>query len=170
MALLNILLTFIMAVAPMQQPSFLDTLRQKSAEECLSINYEFAYRVSGVKSVGNGTVDIQGNAYHMLGNGVEIFCDGTSTWVIDEAAGEVVIESADSQDAGYMANPVIMLMNIDDIASSYKVDGNTITLELSDGSSLEIKVKNMIPSSIKKTEDFRPPYKFDSKWIVTDLR
>lgn len=170
MTLLYILFAFILAVAPMQQPSFLDTLRQQSAEECLSVDYEFAYKVSGVKTIGDGTIDIQGNAYHMQGNGIEMFCDGKSTWVIDEAAGEVVIESADSQDAGYVANPVIMLMNIDDIASSYNLSGNVITLELSDGTTLEIKVNSMTPSGIKKTEDFRPPYKFDSKWIVTDLR
>ena len=75
----SICMTILMAVAQVQQPSVFDTFRQKNSEECISVEYEFYTTLAGFKTMGEGTVDIQGNAYHMSGNGIEIFCDGTST-------------------------------------------------------------------------------------------
>lgn len=170
MIILTALISFLMVAAQTQQPSLIETLRQKSADECVSLDYEFTYTVSGVRTVGGGTVEIQGNAYHMLGNGMEIFCDGTSTWMIDHAAFEVIIEAADSKEAGYMANPVTLLMNLENIASSYSVDANKVTLILPDDSSVEIIVNSITSCGTKKSENFCPPTKFDADWIVTDLR
>lgn len=163
-------MSFMMAATAVPQPSFLDALRQNSAEECMCVEYEFSSVMSGVRAAGDGVIHIQGNSYHMNGNGVEIFCDGTSTWLIDEAAGEVMIESATSKDAGYLANPVLLLMDIEKTSISYKAEGNKISLQLADGVQLEITIVDMKTEGAKKTEDFRPPYKFDSDWIVTDLR
>ena len=53
---------------------------------------------------------------------------------------------------------------------SYKAEGNKISLQLADGVQLEITIVDMKTVGAKKTEDLRPPYKFDSDWIVTDLR
>lgn len=80
-----------------------------------------------------------------------------------------MIESATSKDAGYLANPVLLLVNIEKTALSYESMGNNVTVEL-DGVRLQITVKKMETSDMKKTEDFRPPYEFDADWIVTDLR
>ena len=159
-----------MAATAVPQPSLLDGLRQKSSDECVYVEYEFSTVISGIKTKGEGVIHIQGNSYHMSGNGVEIFCDGTSTWLIDEAAGEVMIESATSKDAGYLANPVMLLMDIEKNSLSYKAEGNKISLQLADGIQLEIVIVEMKAEDAKKTEDFRPPYKFGSEWIVTDLR
>ena len=159
-----------MSVAQTQQPSFLDSLLGKSAQDCVVVDYEFATVMSGVKTTGEGTVEIQGNAYHMEGNGVEIYCDGSTTWMIDEDAMEVFIEAADSRSAGYLANPVLLLMNLEENADTYSVDGNRITLGLPGGISLEISINSMETIPTKKSEAFRPPTEFDSTWIVTDLR
>lgn len=169
MSVLTILLSFIVAAVNPQQPSFLDTFRQKVEQECVYVEYEYVATVSGVKTKGDGQIHVQSNAYRMNGNGLEIYCDGESTWVIDEAAGEVMIESATSKDAGYLANPVLLLVNIEKTALSYESMGNNVTVEL-DGVRLQITVKKMETSDMKKTEDFRPPYEFDADWIVTDLR
>ena len=163
-----ILLSMIIAAGPQQ--SVLDALRQNTSGGCIQVDYEFSSSVSGVKATGEGTVSIQGNSYHMKGNGVEIYCDGTSTWLIDEPAQEVTIESADSKDAGYLANPVILLMNLEKSATAYKVDGNSIELKLSNGTVLEIEITGLVQMEARKPEAFRPPAEFGADWIVTDLR
>lgn len=159
-----------MAATAVPQPSFLDAFRQKSAEECLYVDYGFSTTISGINTNGDGEIYIQGNSYHMKGDGVEIYCDGASTWLIDEVAGEVMIESATSKDAGYLANPVLLLMDLEKNAHSYKAEGNKISLQLPNGIELKITIDDMKTVETKKTEDFRPPHKFDSDWIVTDLR
>ena len=163
-------MTILMAVAQVQQPSVFDSLRQKSSDECISVEYEFHTTLSGLKTVGEGCIEIQGNAYHMKGDGVEIYCDGHSTWLIDEVALEVFIESAESKDAGFLANPIMLLMNLEESGISYKVDGDKITLDLPDGTKLDIIIVKMTGIPTKKPEAFRPPTEFSKKWIVTDLR
>lgn len=170
MSLIYICLSMLLAVSPVQQPSILDSIRQKSAQECVAVSYEFETMVSGMKAVGEGLVHIQGNSYHMKGNGIEIYCDGTSTWMIDGLAKEVFIEAAESQSAGYLANPALLLMNLEEDSESYKVDGNKITVRISDEADLVVRIMDVQPAGAKKTEAFRPPMVFDSTWIVTDLR
>ena len=163
-------MTFLMAVAQVQQPSVLDTFRHKASTECLSVDYEYSTVISGLKAVGAGTVEVQGNTYHMKGNGIEIYCDGSSTWLIDQAASEVVIESADSKDAGLLANPILLLMNIEESKISYKIESDQIHLDLPDGTRLTIKILSMDAAPTKKPEAFRPPTEFSGEWVVTDLR
>ena len=168
--MLSLCLTLLMSVAQTQQPSFLESIRQKSAQECIVVDYRFATVISDMMVSGEGTVEIQGNSYHMKGEGIEIFCDGSTSWMIDEPAKEVFVEAADTQSAGYLANPVLLLMNLEENVGSYKVNGNMITLELPDGVHLEITLNSMETVPAKKSEAFRPPTDFDSSWIVTDLR
>jgi hypothetical protein len=126
--------------------------------------------MAGHKVMGDGQVAVQGDSYQMQGNGMQIYCDGSTTWLIDEAAEEVVIESADSNDAGFLANPILLLMNLDESGVSYKVDGDKIVLDMPDGTKLDITVKSIKEIPTKKPEAFRPPTEFPKKWIVTDLR
>jgi hypothetical protein len=126
--------------------------------------------MAGHKVMGDGQVAVQGDSYHMQGNGMQIYCDGSTTWLIDEAAEEVIIESADSNDAGFLANPILLLMNLDESGVSYKVDGDRIILDMPDGTKLDITVKSIKEIPTKKPEAFRPPTEFPKKWIVTDLR
>lgn len=169
MTVFSICMTLLMVVLQVQ-PSVLDTFRHKVSSECVVIDYEFSTSISGIRTVGDGTVEVQRDSYHMMGNGVEIYCDGTSTWLIDEAAGEVVIESADSEESGLLANPVMLLMNLDEYGISYSVDGDNILLTLQDGTKLDIRIIKMTSIQTKKPEAFRPPTEFSKDWIVTDLR
>ena len=164
------LLAILISLLFIQQPSSLDVLRQKAVGECVFVDYEFSTIISGFKTVGNGTVEIQGTAYHMKGSGVEIYCDGTTTWLIDEAAQEVLIESADSKDAGMLANPILLLMNLEESSVTYKVQGDDIILNMPDGTSLDIRINDMTSVPTKKSEAFRPPIEFSGQWVVTDLR
>lgn len=170
MSVLSVLLFCVMSVAGLQQPSLLHSLIEKANAESISVDYEFATTISGFKTVGEGVIQIQGNSYHMVGNGMEIYCDGASTWVIDEAAMEVMIESAASADAGFLANPVMLLMNIEENALSYKAEGDKIFIQLDPETMLEITIRSITSEAIKKPEAFRPPVEFGSDWIVTDMR
>ena len=168
--LLSLCLILLAAIGPVPQSSLLDTIRQKSAQECVVVDYEFTATLSGVSTYGEGMVYIQGNSYHMSGNGLEIYCDGETTWMIDESAKEVFVEAAESQSAGYLANPALLLMNLEQAGTACRVKGDALTLELDEGALLEVKIKAMKSTGIKKSEAFRPPIDFDSSWIVTDLR
>lgn len=42
-----------------------------------------------------GTLLVQGTCYQAKGNGMEIYCDGTTRWTVDPAAKEVYIEPAE---------------------------------------------------------------------------
>ena len=168
--LLSICVSALSFATQLQQPSLLDMFRQKSPADCVLVSYEFTTVQSGITLTGEGTVEIQGNSYHMLGNEIEIFCDGTSTWMIDGSAKEVIVEDADSKDAGYLANPVLLLMNLEKAATSCKVEGNKVIISLADGTPLEIVVTGLETMETKKPEAFRPPTEFGSDWIVTDLR
>lgn len=170
MFLLSLCVSLLVTVLQTQQPSILDAFRQKSEEECVAVDYEFATVISGVNTTGEGSVEVQGDSYHMSGNGIEIYCDGNTTWMIDDYAKEVFIEAADSQSAGFLANPVLLLMNLDENVAAYKVEGNKINMELSEGMTIEIVIKSMRGISAKKSEAFRPSTRFDSSWIITDLR
>ena len=157
MAIFSICITILMAVAQVQQPSVFDVFRNKNTE-------------SGQKVIGDGQVDIQGNSYHMKGNGLVVYCDGATTWLIDEDAQEVVIESADSNDAGLLANPILLMMNLEESGVAYKAEGDKLLLDMLDGTKVEITIKSMEGISAKKPEAFQPPVKFPKGWIVTDLR
>ena len=88
-----------------------------------------------------GTLVLQGNCYLAKGNGMEIYCDGTSRWTVDP---EVYIE-----DAG----------GIKEILES----DNSIK-------SLSIKNIKYIPQT-GGLRDFRFDISsLDSSWVVTDLR
>lgn len=170
MSLLSICMSLIISAAGLQQPSVLDALRNTSDSESIQIDYEFTAVTSGIRSFGDGRIELQGNSYHMNGNGIEIFCDGKTTWMLDAEAKEVFIESADSPSAGYLANPVLLLMNLEENSVSYEVDGNRIGISLPDGTRLDVTVKDMKQLETRKPEAFRPPVEFGSDWIVTDLR
>lgn len=43
----------------------------------------------------SGDAVVQGDCYHLVGNGIEIFCDGVSRWTMDAEAKEVYIEDAE---------------------------------------------------------------------------
>ncbi len=169
MTIFSICMTILMAAVQVQ-PSVFDIFRNKASEQCVSIVYEYSTTMAGHKVMGDGQVAVQGDSYHMQGNGMQIYCDGSTTWLIDEAAEEVVIESADSNDAGFLANPILLLMNLDESGVSYKVDGDKIVLDMPDGTKLDITVKSIKEIPTKKPEAFRPPTEFPKKWIVTDLR
>ncbi len=155
-SLLGLLPGMISAQTPAQSP-------EQQSDECLVFNVDYSMGGSAsAKISGSATVTVQGDAYHMNGNGIEAWCDGVSIWMIDNEAKEVYVESAESASESYMQNPSRALREL-----KGKSEG---TYVLDDGRKVHIKVNSIKKSDRKDISSFRPTQDFDSSWVVTDLR
>lgn len=178
----------------------MESLRRMFSDGAVSITAEYEMKVQQVPVTGTSELLLQGDMYHMKGNGLEVFCNGDSVWTIDGAIMEVVIEPCDALMDNYVANPLLLLSDLDnffEIKGQKLIGGNTeyvltavkdcginkaqVTLTpegyvqtgkfyLEDGTVVSVKV-----TSMKKTEErissfFSPDRKFGSDWVVTDLR
>ncbi len=92
---------------------FVASLSSMSAD----FSYEYAMDDGRTVVTGSGTVTMQGDAYAVDGNGLEIFCDGNSIWTVDRAAREVVIEACSPESASFVMNPAALLGNFDKVFS-----------------------------------------------------
>ena len=127
-ALLSVLLP---ASASAQDVSLLDQFNAAVAQSCLEVNYAYTARVSGVENKGSGDLVSQGTMWRLQGNGVQMYCDSASVWVVDPAMKEVVIEPAE-QDAAvsWLTNPAMVFSNL---KANYRL---TETLPSKDGKSV----------------------------------
>ena len=109
---------------------------------------------------GSGTAVVQDTRYYVRTGGFEIFCDGSTRWMVDTAAEEVTVETAD---------------NWTEMVASYdmRYDGSKISgalIKLTDGSEVSIAVSDFtesIPTSTKFSLDVST---LPDSYIVTDLR
>ena len=178
----------------------INTFRQMFDSGAVFIDMEYDVTVPNTMVTGHSSILIQGDMYHLQGDGLDVYNNGKSVWTVDESAREVVVESSADVSEDYISNPVLLLSRMDDFfqvksrkaaqahteyvlqATSdcgisqanliLSADGKLISgvFSLDDGNVLSIKVKSM-----KKTEEmpmasFSPKGKFGSDWIVTDLR
>lgn len=89
---------------------FISTLKGKNA----SFAYTYTLKAD-VPMSGKGTVSLQGNAFHMNGNGLDIWCDGKTRWTMDLTSDECYVESVDVSGADYEANPALLVGAIDKV-------------------------------------------------------
>ena len=83
-------------------------------------SFDYSYSMSGSLPMnGSGSVKLQGNAFTMEGNGLDIRCDGKTRWTVDVAAEECYIENIDTQELDYEANPALLVGALDS-AFNYK--------------------------------------------------
>ncbi len=76
------------------------------------MDYSYIVDNGKVKLMGNGTLLVQDDKYYIEGDGLKIWCDGSSVWTCDEGAEEVVIEPASASN-GLSANPILLVLNLD---------------------------------------------------------
>ena len=82
------------------------------ADGCASFGY--TYSMSGqVPLSGSGTVRLQGDAFTMKGDGLEVYCNGSTRWTVDTAAEECYIESVKPGGLDYEANPALLVGAVD---------------------------------------------------------
>ena len=83
-------------------------------------SFDYSYSMSGSLPMnGSGSVKLQGNAFTMEGNGLDIRCDGKTRWTVDVVAEECYIETIDAQELDYEANPALLVGALDS-AFNYK--------------------------------------------------
>ena len=92
----------------------------------------------------SGALLIQGDCYQAKGNGMEIYCDGTTRWTVDPESKEVYIETAES---------------IEELALW---QDNMKELSLTD--------VRYLPLSDDLSPFFFDTAALDASWVVTDLR
>ena len=82
------------------------------SDACASVGY--TYSMSGqVPLSGSGTIKLQGDTFIMKGDGLEVYCDGTTRWTVDTAAEECYIEGVKEGGLDYEANPALIVGAVD---------------------------------------------------------
>ncbi len=74
----------------------------------VSFDYTYVMKGGNVNLRGGGSLTVQGSCYFIEGDGLQIWCDGSSVWTMDMMDEEVVIESADAV-GGFAANPLLTI-------------------------------------------------------------
>lgn len=148
---------------------------------------------------GDAEVAVQGDSYTMIGNGLQVYCDGKKVWSVDSAAKEVYVESVDDLAANSLANPAALFMRLGtsfNVVSSSQSgdkflyglspkvycgvvsadlvltpDGKPISavFVLEDDIKVEVTVESVAVEKTKPEDVFRPQVAFGSDWIVTEL-
>lgn len=99
-----------------QNTSLLDRLYAKMSDSCLEMSYSYDARISGVHNQGSGLLRSQGLMWEMNGNGVTMYCDSKSVWIIDPTMKEVVIEPLqDEESSQWISNPAVVLSRMKDM-------------------------------------------------------
>ena len=75
--------------AAAQGTSVLGQLCAKMASSAAVMNYEYTLASSNVKNLGNGVLTAQQRMYLMQGNGLKIYCNASTVWVVDEEGKEI---------------------------------------------------------------------------------
>ncbi len=82
----------------------------------VSFDYKYVMKDGNVNMRGGGSLTVQESCYFIEGDGLKIWCDGSSVWTYDVMEEEVVIESADAV-GGFAANPLLTIAHCGDLYS-----------------------------------------------------
>ena len=139
--ILTFAIALCLAAAAMAQNATIDELRKLVETNCVTADYSFLMQE---KISCSGTITVQQPCFKVVGNGLEIYCDGKSRWTVDREAKEVYIEYSESPEE-YMAY-------------------------LPDVSDLKVTVVKTSPLSDDLKPFFFDVSRLDSSWVITDLR
>ena len=140
----------------------LGVLDRESAVEC---SYSLVSR-GDFPMKTNGTAEILGSCYHLVHDGLEDWCDGTTLWTVDASAKEVLVSPA---------GPSILSRIEEEIESikSLNYDGKNLSCNLSNpakGIDIDFKATGIRTSPAKREHFVFNTSALDRSWIVTDLR
>lgn len=78
-----------------------------------SVSFRYTFHVQNqVNLQGSGSAQVQGEAFHVSGNGLDIWCDGRTRWTVDAAARELIIEPVEQDILDYAANPALLVGSV----------------------------------------------------------
>jgi len=81
------------------------------ASSCATFDYAFTLSTPA-KVTGNGSVTYMSGRYHVTGNGLEVWCDGSTRWTIDHASKEAYMESVEDAGVDFLGNPALLLQAV----------------------------------------------------------
>jgi hypothetical protein len=112
------MLLLLPSVAYAQGDSLLAKFYKSTEESCVEFEYKYSVRISGVNQVGSGVLVAQERIWKLVGNGLEMYFDGASQWIIDPAMKEVVIEPVpEDTDDQIQTNPTYLFMRMQNLFS-----------------------------------------------------
>jgi hypothetical protein len=82
------------------------------SDGCATFGYSYSL-IGQVPLNGSGTIALQGDAFTMKGDGLEVYCDGATRWTVDTAAEECYIENVKAGGLDYEANPALLVGAVD---------------------------------------------------------
>lgn len=91
-----------------------ERLYRSLSSSFVEIEYTYSAEVKGLKVIGNGTLQIQGKMWHNDGNGLEMWCDGSTVWTADHSLKEAVIEPVYEEES-IASNPALMFVRMPDM-------------------------------------------------------
>ena len=151
-------------------------LLDRASGKRVSFDYSYSLIQKGVEGdvVTSGHVSVQGNAYRLDALGLEIVSDGTTRWMLDPAAKEVLIEAVDETDL--LTNPALLVLD-------YRSHPGLLKLRAEGPDSLDVEVKlddgmvaHLILTGIRFDEEgplsdyVLEPASLGKDYVVTDLR
>ena len=99
----------------------LRALTEKLGSSRLSFGYVYSANRNGVLMKGSGTAELQGEAFRMKGDGLEIVSDGTVRWTVDADGRELIIEPVDASATDFISNPARLLANVE---NAFRTEGS----------------------------------------------
>lgn len=86
------------------------------------VSFEFVAKdgKGAVIAEHSGKVDTQGNAFRMVNEEIEVYCDGSSKWILSKSAGELTILPNDTTAIDIAENPVGFLSRLGTANSGFK--------------------------------------------------
>ena len=119
------------------------TILQRLQTERVSLKYKMVLDSDPAIHL-EGSLTLEGNCYLAVGNGLEIYSDGSTRWTVDPAEKEVYIERSTGVKEAFAYSDSVK----------------------------ELKISEVQYSSAKgEMKSFRfDTSKLDSSWVVTDLR
>ena len=99
---------FCVCAAFAQEQGPLDAIARTLSSGESRFNYSFEVK-GDIPMKGNGAAALCGEAYHIFGNEMEIWCDGKTRWTIDRNTCEAYVEAVDADAYDYISNPATLL-------------------------------------------------------------
>lgn len=148
---------------------------EKAAGQRISFNYTYSLdKGDGMQEVTTGVVTAEGNCFVLTGLGLKTWSDGTTCWMVDEEAKEVVIDNIAKDDI--FTNPALMVSSYRNFSDDIKVnkegsDYLDFTLKLDDDMTLRFVLKGIRISDPVGVDEFTlDTSALGSSYVITDLR
>ena len=116
---------------------------EKVSASLVTFDYSFSMQTPKSKSTmtGSGKVKLQDNSFYMEGNGLEVWCDGTTRWTVDRFAEEALVESVDGSAESFATNPALMIAMVDEAFEEVSFGTSKFQGKVVDASVLTPKMK-----------------------------